>query len=276
MNLLVLGSHGCIGTAVCKFLKEKGHTVIPWDIKMGPDYDLRIPGNIDSILSTVDFVFFLAFDVGGSKYNIESLEYINNNVQIVMNTFTSLSKYNKPFIHTTSQMSNMNHNTYSVIKRLGELYTKQLGGINVKIWNVYGSEPINEKSHVIPDFIHQAIHSNEIQMKTTGEEERQFVFSEDFANGIYTIFKKYDEFKVLNNECIDISSYKWITITDVANSIQEVAKELLQKDIIIKKGSMVGTFQILKNEPALSKLNDLWTPTTTLKEGITSVFKTMV
>jgi nucleoside-diphosphate-sugar epimerase len=123
MKVLVLGSHGTVGISVCKYFQEKGHTVIPWDIKFSVTCDLRIAGNLDTILPTVDFVLFLAFDVGGSKYNINSIDYINNNVKILMNTFTSLSICPRPFIHTTSQMSSMNHNSYGVLKRLAEMYT---------------------------------------------------------------------------------------------------------------------------------------------------------
>ena len=90
MRVLVLGSHGCVGTAVTQYFKEKGHDVVSWDIKMGPEYDLRIPGSLDSILPTVDFVLFLAFDVGGSKYNINSIQYIENNMDLLRNTFHSL------------------------------------------------------------------------------------------------------------------------------------------------------------------------------------------
>ena len=73
MRILILGSSGCVGTAVTRYFQEKGHEVIPWDLKMGPKYDLRIPGNLDTVLPSADFVFFLAFDVGGSKYNVNSL-----------------------------------------------------------------------------------------------------------------------------------------------------------------------------------------------------------
>ena len=272
MKVLILGSHGTIGTSVCKYFQEKGHIVIPWDIKFSPSCDLRIPGNLDLILPTVDFVLFLAFDVGGSKYNINSIDYINNNVKILMNTFTSLSICPRPFIHTTSQMSSMNHNSYCVLKRLAEMYTELLGGVNLKIWNVYGNEPINEKSHVIPDFIHQAIYNGVIQMRTPGLDERQFLYCDDFSGGIYTIFENYTIFaKKLG--CIDISNYNWVSIKDIAKIISEITSEKLGKIVEIKAGDGVDTFQVgPRNEPEKSMLDSLWCPKISLKEGIRNIF----
>jgi len=276
MKVLVLGSHGTIGTSVCKYFNEKGHTVIPWDIKNSEEQDLRVAGNLDTILPTVDFVLFLAFDVGGSKYNINSIQYINNNISLLMNTFTSLSKCPKPFIHTTSQMSSMNHNSYSVLKRLAEMYTTHLGNINLKIWNVYGNEPINEKSHVIPDFIHQVINGDCIQMRTKGLEERQFLYCDDFSAGIYTIFENYSRF-ANSDKCIDISNFQWVSIRTIATIIADIAAEKLGKIIEIKDGDGIDTFQVgPRNEPAISELNSLWNPVVSLREGISSIFDSIL
>ena len=276
MKVLVLGSHGTVGISVCKYFEDKGHTVVPWDIKNSAEQDLRIEGNLDTVLPTVDFVLFLAFDVGGSKYNINSVDYINNNNKLIMNTFTSLSKCPKPFIHTTSQMSTMNHNAYSVLKRLAEMYTTHLGGVNLKLWNVYGNEPINEKSHVIPDFIHQAIQDKCIQIRTNGLEERQFIYCDDFSAGIYIIFENYRDFSG-SDKCIDISNYEWVTIKQIAEIIAEITNEKLCEKINVREGTAVDTFHVgPRNEPMRSKLNDLWSPKITLKQGIEAIFNAVL
>jgi nucleoside-diphosphate-sugar epimerase len=273
MKILILGSHGCVGTAVSRYFEKKGHDVIPWDIKMGTDYDLRKDGVLDTILPGVDFVIFLAFDVGGSKYNINSVQYIEANMALMKNTFHSLEKSKKPFIHSSSMMSNMNNNPYSVLKRLGELYTDILGGVNVKLWNVYGSEPITEKSHVIPDFIHQAIHDGKIQMRTNGSEDRLFLYCDDFAAGLYAVFENYDKMKGSGE--IDISCKSWVTIKEVATIIKDITKEILQKDISISEGSYVDTFHCKKNQPSDSYLNTVWSPQVSLREGIRAMYLTM-
>jgi nucleoside-diphosphate-sugar epimerase len=71
----------------------------------------------------------------------------------MLNVFNLLKKYNKKFIFASSTMSNMINSNYGVLKKIGESYSKSLGGIIVKFWNVYGIEKDMKKSHVITDFI---------------------------------------------------------------------------------------------------------------------------
>jgi nucleoside-diphosphate-sugar epimerase len=271
MKVLVLGSDGLVGKSVCKVFSQRGHVVVSWDITMGSNYDLRIPHNIDAVLQDIDFVIFLAFDVGGAKYNVDNREYMNNNIQLMYNTFNSLFNFKKPFIHTTSTMSNMNHNSYSVLKRVGELYTKYSGGINVKLWNVYGYESsINEKSHVIPDFIHQALNDQEISLKTNGNEERMFLHCDDFAEALYSVFHNYDKLKI--HDVIDISSDNWISIIDVANIIQDIVKRKLNMFVKINVSeNIISESHTSKNIPNLNIIHEFWKSKISLDFGIEQI-----
>ena len=68
MKYLVLGSAGQIGSELCKFLKKEGNEVLTFDIEDDSIQDLRVRGMVDSLVNESDFVMFLAFDVGGSRY----------------------------------------------------------------------------------------------------------------------------------------------------------------------------------------------------------------
>ena len=267
MKILVLGSSGVIGTAVVENLRSKNHDVVEFDIKNSPEEDLRIPEILDNILINIDFVFFFAFDVGGSKYPVNSVEYISNNVRLLENTFTSLAKFKTPFIHTTSQMSNMQHNPYGVLKRLAEFYTNYLGGINVKVWNVYGPEEVGPKSHVINDFIQQALKNNEIRMMTNGEEKRQFLDGHDFAEAVYILMNSYEKYTGLT---IDISSFEWVSILEVATLIAE----LCGRDAKVIPGLLESSFQTCVNEPGVDICKTGWKPVTTLRQGISKILNT--
>ena len=68
MKILVLGSSGVIGRSLSIHLKNIGHEVIDWDIQIDPSHDLSNPENkenLRNIINSVDFVYFLAYDVGG-------------------------------------------------------------------------------------------------------------------------------------------------------------------------------------------------------------------
>ena len=72
------------------------------------------------------------------------------------NTFELIKKHNKPVLFASSQMSELGYSTYGQLKSIGEKMTKDLNGIIVRFWNVYGYEKDEEKSHVITDFIKMA------------------------------------------------------------------------------------------------------------------------
>ena len=67
-------------------LKKIGHDVIEYDIVNSSDQDLRIKNvEFSNIVENSDFVFFLAFDVGGSRYLKKyqhTYEFINNNTKL--------------------------------------------------------------------------------------------------------------------------------------------------------------------------------------------------
>jgi dTDP-4-dehydrorhamnose reductase len=65
MNNLILGSEGFLGKRLCKFLEQKNQNVVRIDIKNSTSQDLR---KIQLPLNNIDRVYFLAWDVGGSKY----------------------------------------------------------------------------------------------------------------------------------------------------------------------------------------------------------------
>ena len=137
---------------------KKDYEVFEFDIVNGEHQDMtHIPNSyLRNAIMNCDFVFFLAFDVGGSHYLKKyqhTFNFIDNNARMMVNVFGLIEQYEKPFVFASSQMSSMSYSPYGVLKRVGELYTKSLQGLIVKFWNVYGIERDMEKAHVITDFI---------------------------------------------------------------------------------------------------------------------------
>ena len=271
MNVLLLGSEGTLGKSVNRYLSKQNINVIKWDIKIDITHDLRVKHCIDKILKQVDYVVFLAFDVGGSKYNVNNKDFIDNNIKILLNTFDSLYTSKIPFIYTTSCMSNMITNPYGSLKNISEHYVNLLDGINIKLWNVYGNEEISEKSHVIPDFIDSAFKNKSITMKTYGMDERQFIHCDDLSEAIYIIISNHDVFlnyiKTKSYKSIDVSSYTWVSINDLALIIKDIFKSEYDIDINIITGKENDN-HTNKTDPSFSLLNDFWKSKISLKEGI--------
>ena len=166
-KILILGSSGQIGQHLHNYLKKKNFEVFGIDIAKSIQEDLRKQNNIkiENLIKKSDFIFFLAFDVGGSKYLKEyqnQNQFLTNNLLIMSNTFSLIEKYNKKFIFASSQMTNMSYSNYGILKMIGEKFTKNINGISVRFWNVYGVEKDISKFHVISDLILNGLKSSKV------------------------------------------------------------------------------------------------------------------
>jgi nucleoside-diphosphate-sugar epimerase len=276
-NILVLGSSGQIGAYLTEHLRDRGYEVTEYDKVLGPQYNLcAIPSSfLESCIKKADFVFFLAFDVGGSRYLKKyqhTFSFIDNNARMMVNVFGLLEKYNKKFVFASSQMSNMGYSPYGAMKKAGELYTESLGGLIVKFWNVYGIEKDYEKSHVITDFIKRGFEEGEFEMLTDGTEERQFLYAEDCCEALETVMLKYNDFKP--TDPLHITSFSSRTIKDVAQIIQGQFN-IIGKSVRINPGEAKDTVQLDKRNEANTFITGWWLPKTSLEEGITKVFEEM-
>jgi nucleoside-diphosphate-sugar epimerase len=277
MKVTILGSGGQIGAYLTKYLREKGHEVTEFDIVNGAEQDLtKIPNPLlMRSIRMCDFVFFLAFDVGGSRYLKKyqhTFDFINNNTRLMANVFGLLEEYNKRFIFASSQMSNMSYSPYGVMKRVGELYTQTLKGLTVHFWNVYGIEHDDEKSHVITDFIRKGFEEGDFEMMTDGTEERQFLYAEDCCEALETIMNSYTDFKPEDE--LHITSFRSSTIKEVAEIISGQFN-LIGKSVSIKPGLAKDSVQLDKRNQPNNYITGWWMPKTNLQDGIAKVFGDM-
>ena len=277
MKVLNLGSSGQIGAYLTEYLRNKGHEVIEYDKNLGARYNLTaIPSTwLESCIKQADFVFFLAFDVGGSRYLKKyqhTFDFINNNTRLMANVFGLLEKYNKRFVFASSQMSNMSYSPYGVMKRVGELYTTSLKGLIVKFWNVYGIEKDMDKAHVITDFIKKGFEQGDFEMMTDGTEERQFLYAEDCCEALETIMENYTDFKP--EDPLHITSFHATSIKEVAAIIMGQFN-LIGKPIKINPGLAKDSVQMDKRNEANSYIMDWWLPQTNMQDGIKAVFDEM-
>lgn len=278
MKILNLGSSGQIGAYLSEYLRVKGHTVIDFDKEETPNHDMTVIPNqyLENAIETADFVFFLAFDVGGSRYLKKyqhTFQFIDNNARLMANAFGLLKKYNKKFIFASSQMSNMSYSPYGVLKNVGELYTKSLNGLIVKFWNVYGIEKDHEKSHVITDFIRKGFETGVIDMLTDGQEEREFLYAEDCCEALETIMENYDDFTSEDN--LHITSFHSTKVIDIASMILGQFNLMGKYDVKVQPSDQKDTVQMDKKNRADTYLLKWWTPKTTIEQGIAKVFEAM-
>ncbi len=278
MKITVLGSSGQIGAYLTDYLRSKGHYVYEFDVVNNPHEDMTLIPNplLEERISDSDFVFFLAFDVGGSRYLKKyqhTFQFIDNNTRLMANAFGLLKKYNKKFVFASSQMSNMSYSPYGVLKNVGELYTKSLNGLIVKFWNVYGIEKDHEKSHVITDFIRKGFETGVIDMLTDGKEEREFLYAEDCCEALETIMENYNDFTSEDN--LHITSFHSTKIIDIASMICGQFNLMGKYDVKVQPSDQKDSVQLDKKNKPDTYLMKWWQPKTTIEQGIAKVFEAM-
>ena len=277
MKILNLGSSGQIGAYLTEYLRGKGHEVLKFDKNHHHGQDMtQIPNhNLDRAVRECDFCFFLAFDVGGSRYLKKyqhTFRFLDNNARLMTQTFGLLEKYNKPFVFASSQMSNMSYSPYGVMKRVGELYTKSLGGKIVHFWNVYGIEKDMEKAHVITDFIKKGFETGDISMLTDGTEQREFLYAEDCCEALEAVMNNYDE--LTSDDNLHITSFKQTTILEIAEIIQFLFEKLGRK-VTVSPAESKDEVQKDKRNEADPYITKWWKPKTSIQDGVTNVFNDM-
>ena len=274
MKVTILGSGGQIGAYLTEYLRKKDYEVLEFDITNGEHQDMtHIPNTyLRNAIMNSDFVFFLAFDVGGSHYLKKyqhTFKFIDNNTRLMANVFGYLEDYDKPFVFASSQMSNMSYSPYGVMKRVGELYTKSLNGVIIKFWNVFGIEKDMEKAHVITDFIVKGFETGVIDMMTDGTEEREFLYAEDCCEALETIMGCYDQFS--STDELHITTGVSTSILEIAQNIQSLFKSI-GKEIKISPSSSKDEVQKDARNIPDPYIRKWWTPKTTVVDGISKVF----
>tara|TARA_Y100000004_G_scaffold30296_1_gene31534 strand:+ start:210 stop:1058 length:849 start_codon:yes stop_codon:yes gene_type:complete len=277
MKVLILGSGGQVGAYLTEYLRKKGHEVTEFDIENGQEEDLRTIPNRKLMhdIRIADFVFFLAFDVGGSRYLKKyqhTFDFINNNTRMMANVFGYLGEYNKPFVFASSQMSNMSYSPYGVLKRVGELYTKSLEGLIVHFWNVYGIEKDMDKAHVITDFIKKGFETGDISMLTDGTEQREFLYAEDCCEALESVMENYDELGSDDN--IHITSFEQTSILEIGKIIQDLFSKI-GKEVTLSPAESKDEVQKDKRNEADKFITKWWQPKTSIQDGVAQVFYDM-
>jgi nucleoside-diphosphate-sugar epimerase len=253
MRELVLGGEGLIGSTLAARLRERGHEVVSLDLKSG--CDLR-RADLDAPVTAADRVWFLAWDTGGAKY-IEAVDsqhaQYKNNTEITLRVLDALARLRKPFVFTSTQLTVV-PNAYGVTKLLAEKWTQQLGGKVARLWNTYGWEEPDAKSHVVTDLVLAGLTRGRVECMTDGAERRRFIYKTDSAEAIIELVES-------DRQLAHIAGEEWVSIRQVA---EEIARQL---GVEVKTGAARGTEHIVDPEHALPN----WRPKVSLAEGIARV-----
>jgi len=252
MRELVLGGDGLIGSTLVAALRARNHQVTSLDLKSG--CDLRKSTDLRPF-EECDRVWFLAWDTGGAKFleaPDQQHEQYKNNCELSLRIFDTLSRTKKPFLFTTSQLAGL-PNAYGTTKLMAWHWSASLGGKIARLWNVYGWEHPDDRSHVITDLVLSGL-QGQVTCRTSGEEKRLFLYKTDCVAALIALFDS-------TLQTAEIAGSKWLSIRDVA---EEIARQL---GVDVAVGETKGS-EVPINPTEL--LPD-WRPEVSLPDGIARV-----
>ena len=169
-----------------------------------------------------------------------------NNLRIITNVIPQIKKSGIPTLFVSSQLAGVDNTPYSLTKLIGEQYCGIIENcVIARQWNVFGSyENPGLKSHVISDFIHQALHTGTISMMTNGNESRRFIHLEDVSVAYMTLINQ--NLKGVFDVCGDnfISIYEVATIISNLTGAKIIRGNLEGKTHTIKTISKIPNWKI--------------------------------
>ena len=300
MTILVLGSNGLAGSAICRNLQANNRDFIA---ATRSDVDLLNFKAVDKYFNEIkpDTIIGAAALVGGMAANIKyPVEFLINNITIQNNTILSahnnnVSKYiflGSSCVYPGDSVSPISeaqlltgplektNEAYAVAKISGLKLIQSFRDEYSKNWvsvmptNLYGpgdNFDINN-SHVLAALVRKFYEAvledkKEITLWGSGNPRREFMHADDFASAVIFITDNYNE-----REPINIGTGTDISIKELAEVIVKISG--FKGEIKWNMEVPDGTYRKMLNVTKLNRLG--WKSKISLKEGIESTYKWFV
>jgi GDP-L-fucose synthase len=251
-RVLVAGANGMVGSAIVRNLESKGYANIIKATRQVVDFTDQEATDAFFRFIKPEYVFVAAAKVGGIMANNNyKADFLTENLRIQTNIIDAAHRFNvKKLLFLGSsciypKFANQpiaedqlmtgplepTNDGYAMSKIIGyymcKRYTEQYGFPTVSVMpnNLYGINDnfIPSQCHVIPSFINRFIQSkenndSEVVCFGDGSPTREFLFSDDLADGLVFLMNNYE-----NPEVINIGPNREVSIKELSDL---VAKEV--------------------------------------------------
>jgi len=292
-RILVAGANGLVGTGLVRKLESEGYLNIIKGTRNQVDFSNQREVENYFEVKKPEYVFLAAAKVGGIGFNKEfpaDFAYVNSMIQsnIIHNSYKSGVKkllflgsaciYPKmapvpikeeylmtgPLEETNIAYAVTKINGYIMCKK----YTEQYGMETVSVMpnNLYGIyDNFNiSQCHVIPSFINKFVNArdnnlSEVVCYGDGTPTREFLFSDDLADGLVFLMNNYNDPGIIN-----IGPHREVSIKDLSE---------LVSDLVGYKGKIVWDTSKPNGTPRraldTSKMDELgWKSSISLEDGL--------
>ena len=88
-----------------------------------------------------------------------------------------------PFLFVSSQLAGL-PTAYGTTKLMAACWSLQLGGKVARLWNTYGWEHPDVRSHVVTDLVLSGLTRGRVTCMTDGMERRRFIYKTDCVDAL--------------------------------------------------------------------------------------------
>lgn len=192
MRVLVTGSKGFIGSAVCKELERTGHSPVGFDSPC----DVRDRGSVMRSVATVGGVINLAGMLGTAEMFDFEREAADVNILGAINVLDACQEFNVPMVQIATGHEGQ-PNPYAITKKcasdlaLARAKWKGQKVTVVKAYHVYGPgqkmcapHGSSQVRKIIPSFVARALTGMPIEVNGSGNQKIDLVYLDDVASVI--------------------------------------------------------------------------------------------
>jgi len=297
MRSIVTGGAGFLGSHLCRFLLNKGNSIICVDnlytgnkeniqeLTKNPEFEFIRHDLIEPIRLEADEIYNLACPASPIQYQKNPINTRKMGSYAVMHMLglakrtgarilqaSTSEVYGNPTVHPQPETYFGNVNTigprscYDVGKMNAEGlmmdYHRQhkVDTKIVRIFNTYGSHMAMDDGRVISNFIIQALKGEPITIYGTGKQTRSFCYVDDMIEGIYKVMQLENYHQPIN-----LGNPEEKTILEIAEIIKETIGS--KSEILFKE---LPEDDPERRCPDITRAKKLigWEPKTGLKEGL--------
>lgn len=278
MKYLVTGSSGFIGTHLCSYLKEQGHSVVRCDLK-DISGDIRKPNlGIDNI-KQIDGIFHLAAIASVQETIADPNGTFDTNVTGTNNVFQIAKNKNIPAVYASSAavygdntklpLSEnelpMPLSPYAEHKLQNEIDARDMGirSFGVRFFNIYGpgQDPSSPYSGVISIFYDLLKDGHPITIFGDGKHSRDFVYVADAVKALTQAMA----YASIDGPIANVCKGRKSTLLELAETIGKALGK--EPDIHFEKARSGDIVHSLGDPLKLERLTG-FRPKTALHDGI--------